>query len=185
MKDILTKNRIAFGLAFALLFAHGQVRADTAAEVAVKAAVMHKIAKFVSWPEAAFESRESPIRFCILDHHKMFDALRKFDDRPIHGRPVRVLHMPEAVNIAASCDVLYVSPHEGQTAVDWLQSVANSPVLTFGEIGTPGAANSIVKVSIRRDKVRFAINTDASDRAGLSISGQLLQLAAALGGGGV
>jgi len=185
MNPIRTKHRIARGLAIVLLLVNGHVVADTAAEVAVKAAVVHKIAKFVSWPETAFESDESPIRFCVVDHHSMFDALLKFDDRPIHGRPVRVLHMPEPVNIASRCDVLYLSPHEDQAAADWLRSVAGSPILTVSETGRPGADDSIVRVAIRRDKVRFAINTDASDRAGLSISAQLLQLAAALGGGGV
>ena len=58
-------------------------------------------------------------------------------------------------------------------------------MLTFGESGSAGANISIVRLAIRRDKVRFAINTNASNRAGLTISAQLLQLAAALGSSGV
>ena len=171
-------------LAFALMVAPVGARADTAAEVAVKAAVVHKIAKFVSWPATSFESDDAPLQFCVAGRGMMYAALQKFDDRTVHGRPVRVYHVPDPMSAVAICDVLYLNPDDGRQAADWLRAVADDPVLTFGEAGQLGADDSIVTVTIRRNKVRFAINTEASDRAGLDISAQLLQLAAALGGGG-
>jgi hypothetical protein len=184
MNPVLKSNRITGALALVMLLANATATADTPAEAAVKAAVVHKITKFVAWPDTAFASRDSPIRFCVAGQALMFDALQNLAERPIQGRPVHVVHMQEPVGMASNCDVLYLSPQKDQAAVDWLQPIADSPVLTFGESGKKGADGSIVRVSIRRDKVRFAINTDASDRAGLSISAQLLQLAAALGSGG-
>ena len=183
MRRILHKTKSTCVLAFVTLLATGNAGADSTAEVAVKAAVVHKIAKFVKWPDNAFESSDSPLRFCVVSDGMMYEAFKQLSDRTIQGRPVRVFHIPEPADIAASCDVLYLAPDEQQLAVDWLAAVADRPVLTFGESGQVGAADSIVTVAIRRNKVRFAINTEASDRAGLSISAQLLQLAASLGGG--
>ena len=51
------------------------VAAETSAEVAVKAAVVHKIAKFVTWPDSAFSSADSPIRFCVVGNGGIFEAL--------------------------------------------------------------------------------------------------------------
>lgn len=184
MKLTRKKNWVDCVLAYAMLFASTSTIADSMAEVAVKAAVVHKIAKFVSWPETAFESSNSPMRFCVVGHQMMFNAFEMLDGKSVHGRPVRVMHLSDPADFSSSCDVLYLSPDDDQASIDWLRLVADSPVLTFGEAGKPGTENSIVKVTIRRDKVRFAIDTQASDRAGLSISAQLLQLAASLGSGG-
>ncbi|MGI9272952.1 MAG: YfiR family protein [Woeseiaceae bacterium] len=171
-------------LAVVLLTAPVSVVAETEAEVAVKAAVVHKIAKFVVWPDSAFGSDDAPMRFCVVEHQMMFDALRELDGRSIHGRPILVTDVQDPVDTANSCEVLYMGSSKDQQRTDWYQAIADNPILTFGEAGANNSAGNIVNVSIRRDKVRFNINTEASDRAGLRISAQLLQLAAALGGGG-
>jgi len=157
--------------------------AETAAEVTVKAAVVHKIAKFVTWPDSAFESPQSPIRFCVVGNGRIYDALRRMGDRPIHGRPVAVIRAPEPSLAAANCDVLYLTRDAERRAAEWLDVVADEPVLTVGDAGEYGGNDSIVMLTIRRDKVRFAINLEANSNTGLSISAQLLQLAAAVGGG--
>ena len=69
--------------------------AETAAEVTVKAAVVHKIAKFVTWPESAFESADAPMRFCVVGTGGIFDALQRIGDRPVQGRKVVVRRAPE------------------------------------------------------------------------------------------
>lgn len=157
--------------------------AENAAEVAVKAAVVHKIAKFVTWPESAFESADAPIRFCVVGNGGILDALKRIADRPVHGRDVRVLRASDPGDAAANCDLLYLTPDAERQAGEWLESVAHAPVLTFGDAGAYGGNGSIVMLTIRRNKVRFAINLEANASTGLSISAQLLQLAAAVGGG--
>ena len=159
--------------------------AESTAEVAVKAAVVHKISKFVTWPGSAFESGDSPIRFCVVGHDRMYDALLKLADRRIQGRTVDVRLIPTSADVADTCNVLYIGEDADIGALGFLTSLQDHHVLTFGESGSSGATESIVRLAIRRDKVRFAIDTQASDRAGLTISAQLLQLAATLGNSGV
>ena len=157
--------------------------AETAAEVTVKAAVVHKIAKFVTWPESAFASADAPMRFCVAGNGGIFEALNRIGDRPVHGREVVVRRAPEPTSVVASCDVLYLTPDADRQAREWLDSVANAPVLTFGDAEAYGGTDSIVMLTIRRNKVRFVLNLEANTGTGLRISAQLLQLAAAVGGG--
>ena len=157
--------------------------AETAAEVKVKAAVVHKIAKFVTWPDSAFQAPDSPIRFCVSGNGGIHNALDRMGGRPIHGRAVVVKRVDQPAEAAASCDLLYLTEDADREPGDWLRAVANKPVLTFGDAGAYGGDDSIVMLTIRRNKVRFAINLEANANTGLSISAQLLQLAAGVGGG--
>lgn len=159
--------------------------AGSAGEFSVKAAVVHKIAKFVTWPTDTFATRRSPIRFCVAGDSPVLAELEKLQKHPIHGRSLIVSAAPAPAATAANCDILYLGQVESRQATDWLLAVMDSPVLTVGESPALRANNSIVTITIRRSKVRFAINLKASTRAGLNIAGQLLQLAAVVDTGSV
>jgi len=169
----------------ALMLAAGSAAAnDSAAEISVKAAIVHKIAKFVSWPDSRFESSEKPLRFCVLGDPMTLRAFENLSDRPIHGRPMHVLPAPEPSAVSSSCDVLYLDGSRQQFAEVWIESVRGQPVLTFSDASELGGQGSIVMMMVRRDKVRFSINLDANRNTGLRISAQLLQLAATVDGSG-
>jgi hypothetical protein len=154
------------------------------AEVAVKAAVMHKIAKFVVWPESAFDSGNSPIVFCVAGDNRMYSALSSLDGSPVHGRTVIVRRIAEPAEAAQACQVLYLTTDDPDRTQIWLQEIADRPVLTFADAESHCGEYCIVTMTIRRNKVRFAINLDANENTGLSISAQLLQLAATVARGG-
>ena len=176
--------RKSIGVLILLSVAAGPLLAETAAETSVKAAIVHKISKFVVWPEDAFSSESAPIRFCVVGDENMLDALKKLRDRQVHGREVEALVAPAPADVAATCDVLYLGHDNDRSVEEWTEQVQGQPVLTFGEAGGYGANESIVSVMVRRDKVRFEINLEANDGTGLRIGAQLLQLAAAVGGRG-
>lgn len=166
-----------------LMLAWGNTTADDpAAEISVKAAIAHKIAKFVSWPDSRLGANNMPLRFCVLGEPMVLAAFEKLSDRSIHGRPMSVLPAPDPTTVAADCDVLYLGGDQTQNADAWIQSVKGQPVLTFGEAGEFGGDGSIVTMTIRRNKVSFSIDLDASKNTGLRISAQLLQLATTIDG---
>ena len=174
--------RLSYAILVAILLAGTHARAeDSAAEVSVKAAIVHKIAKFVSWPEHRFDASNERLRFCVLGDERILTAFEKLADRPIHGRKIAVQLAPLPADVAASCDVLYLAGDEQREANEWLDAVAGQPVLTFAESGRYAGDGSIVSMAIRRNKVRFSINLDANQGSQLRISAQLLQLAAQVG----
>ena len=174
--------RLSYAILAAILLAGTPARAeDSAAEVSVKAAIVHKIAKFVSWPEQRFDADSDRLRFCVLGDQRILTAFEKLADRPIHGRDIAVGVAPVPAEVATSCDVLYLAGDEQHEAQVWLDAVAGEPVLTFAESGRYAGDGSIVSMAIRRNKVRFSINLDAKEGSQLRISAQLLQLAAQVG----
>ncbi len=160
------------------------VAEDKAAEITVKAAITHKIAKFVSWPDGRFDDGNDKLRLCVLGDELTLDAFEKLSSRPIHGRDLEVLPAPEPLLVARSCDLLYLGHEDERDASEWLGSVAGQPVLTFGEDGKYGSDGTIVTMTIRRNRVSFSINLEANQHTGLRISAQLLQLAASVGSPG-
>ncbi len=167
-----------------MLAAGSAAASDSAAEISVKAAIVHKIAKFVFWPDSRFEGSRQPLRFCVLGDPMTLQAFEKLSGRSIHGRPMRVLPAPEPSAVSSSCDVLYLDGARQQSTEAWIESVKGQPVLTFGDASEFGGQGSIVTMMVRRNKVRFSIDLDANKNTGLRISAQLLQLAATVDGSG-
>jgi hypothetical protein len=161
-------------LALLTLLTSAARAADVAAEHAIKAAVATKITKFGCWPEGALGDDGEPLRFCVAQSTEFHAALQEFEDYSIGGRPMNVALVDDPDRVPDSCDVLYLSGIDSAETDAWLSHVETRPILTFGET----TDTSIVTISIRRKKVRFSINLEASERAGLDIGAQLLQLAA-------
>ncbi len=180
----MTAIRKSFVSLLLMALAVSPVAADTSTESSVKAAIVHKISKFVDWPDSAFSSEDSPLRFCVVGDDQILEALRKLSNRQIHGRLVEATPAATPSDVSTSCDVLYLANDDERDVNEWTEQVAGRPILTFGETGGYGAEGSIVSVMVRRDKVRFEINLEANDGTGLRIGAQLLQLAAAVGGRG-
>lgn len=178
-------TRFTCVLAAACMLVCGNVAAEeSAAEISVKAAVAHKIAKFVTWPDGRFAGENRHLRICVLGDEMTLDAFQVVAKRPIHGRELSVLPAPQPLQVARSCDVLYLGREDERDADEWLGSVAGQPILTFGEAGRYGSEGTIVTMTIRRNRVSFSINLEANQDTGLRISAQLLQLAASVGSPG-
>ncbi len=182
-KPATIRFRCVLAVACVLLSGHS-VADESAAEISVKAAIAHKIAKFVTWPDSRFEGENPFLRICVLGDEMTLDAFEMVAKRPIHGRELRVLPAPEPLLVSRSCDVLYLGRDDERDAAEWLGSVAGQPILTFGEAGQYGSDGTIVTMTIRRNRVSFSINLEANRDTGLRISAQLLQLAASVGSPG-
>ena len=164
-------------LAVALLLLPALVHAnETATEPVLKAVIAHRITKFVTWPDEALSSGNSPIRFCVVDDGPIHEALVGLQGFEVHGREVHVILVSDTAFLAERCHALYVSESAAGDQARWITPVADSPVLTFGEGDSAGDSPPIVSMDTRDNKVVFDINVEASERAGLSISAQLLQL---------
>ncbi|MEM1175802.1 MAG: YfiR family protein [Pseudomonadota bacterium] len=176
--------RFSLQVLFLTVLSASPLQASGDAETSVKAAIVHKISKFVAWPPDAFESDSEAMQFCVAGDEHMLSAMTALAAERIHGRRVEAVSVQSPAEAAVGCDVLVFGDNALGEAASWASAVADRPVLTFGVAGGYGADDSIVRVMIRRNKVRFEINLDANESTGLRIGGQLLQLAAAVGGRG-
>ena len=167
-------------LGFALLLTAVFVRAGTAAaptEYQLKAVFLMNFAKFVEWPASAFRSAQSPITICVLGDdpfgHDLDDVVRDqmAGDRSLAVRRLAQVHREE------TCHVLFLGSSEKDRAERILGALKNAPMLTVSDGDEFTAAGGMIGFLIEDNKIRFEINLDAAERAGLKISSKLLKLA--------
>jgi len=75
-----------------------------------------------------------------------------------------------------ACHILFISKSEEPRLAAILASLAQSSVLTLGEVEGFAQRGGIINFFLDGEKLRFEINTDAADRCGLRIRSQLLSL---------
>lgn len=146
-------------------------------EYQIKAAFLYNFAKFVDWPARAFAG--SPrLNVCIVGQDPFGPVLDDLlADEVLDGRPIRVRRIALEGVAAEACHILFLPNVERSRTKDILSAVASRPVLTVGEadgfIGDGGVVNFYVETG----RVRFEVNLDAAQRAGLSISSKMLRVA--------
>jgi len=150
---------------------------QAASEYAVKAAIVYKIAKFVSWPEHAFPRDAGVLPICLPTGDPIGPAMDALTGMTVQGRTIEVRRFEDATAIANDCAILFLSESATLPRPSLVSNVAYSPVLTIGDSADFVDIGGIVTLEIQNNRVQFAINVGASERAGLGISAQLLQLA--------
>jgi hypothetical protein len=152
-------------------------QAETPGEYQLKAAFLFNFAKFIDWPTASFSTPQSPFVICILGTdpfgHAMDDVLR---DKNIDNRPVAIIRVKN-VTQAKQCHMIFVSQSETAHLADIIQQLRGARILLVGESDGFAAAGGMIQFTREDNHVRFLINPDAADRAGLKVSSKLLSLA--------
>lgn len=146
-------------------------------EYELKAALLFKVARFVQWPPAAFENRESTHNICILGENRFGDAVDSWRGKTIHGRPVAVRTMRRLDAGDMGCHVLFVSDSERDRVPEILSLWEGRPVLTIADFDGFAAAGGVMTFVNANNRIRFEINAVTSREAGLQVSAQLMQLA--------
>jgi hypothetical protein len=153
---------------------------STVDEYQVKAAFMLNLARFVQWPTAAFESTTSPLVVCVVGADPFGPALdQSLQGRSVFGHGVRVRRGVDPAD-NAGCHVLYLPSSEEPRLVDLLSHAKRASLLTVAEIRRFAEQGGIVALLIQDRRVRFEVNVDAAERAGLRIDARVLSLAAAI-----
>ncbi len=80
--------------------------------------------------------------------------------------------------------MVFVSATENRNYADIFGSLRGANTLVVGETRNFAAAGGSIEFLLEDNRVRFAINTDAADRAGLKLSSKLLSLARIVHDGG-
>jgi hypothetical protein len=147
------------------------------AEYPIKLAFLYNFTKFVEWPPESYREANTPLAICIVGHDPFSPDLetelrtRKVGDHPVEVRPLRAT---DSVN---ACHVVFVPITEKDHADKIMKSLQGSNTLTVGESEGFAAMGGIINLVVEGNKLRFEVNTDAADRAGLKISAKLLTMA--------
>jgi hypothetical protein len=189
-----TKNRIAVFLLLILPVA-GICYALTDEQIneyRLKAAFMYNFIKFVDWPSKAVDSNE--ITIGIVGKEPLLSLFESLKERKVKNKTVLIKQFPsfeeikktskkrnkpfdEQIASIQKCNLLFLCSSETPYVRDILSRLKDKNILTVGESENFLNEGGIINFVIEDKKVRFDINLDASDKAKLKISSQLLQLA--------
>ena len=146
-------------------------------EYELKAAFLYNFAKFIDWPESSFANARSPFVICVLGADPfgrvLDDVLR---NKSIGSRAVVIERFKDLAQ-ARQCQMIFVSQSEGPHLAAILQDLQHAPVLVVGESDGFAEAGGTLQFTLEDAHLRFLINTDAAQRAGLNVSSKLLSLA--------
>ncbi|MGE5927267.1 MAG: YfiR family protein [Gemmatimonadota bacterium] len=152
-------------------------------EYQVKAAYLLNFTRYVEWPAQAFTSPTAPIELCVLGSDPFEGALEQaVAGRVTRGRPL-IVHFKRSAAEARYCPVVFVPARVWERNRGVLDQLQGHGVLTVGESKEFAEAGGIIGFVIQDANVRFVVNLDARDRAGLRISSRMLALAETLVGG--
>jgi hypothetical protein len=165
------------GLALLLVAPPAAVRAQVAAsEYDVKAAFLFNFTKFVEWPGSAFSDDRGTLQLCVFGGNPFGKSLESVIDEEVGGHRLGVRRVEDPGKLAG-CHVVFIDPSENDRTPQVLSSLRGEPVLTVGDNRGFLDRGGIINFVLEGTKVRFEINQEAAERAGLKISSKLLRLA--------
>jgi hypothetical protein len=150
-------------------------QAQTAGEYEVKAAFLYNFARFSEWPAEAFAG-PGRIRLCILGTDPFGNVLASVVGMPVGGRTLEIVRLDTADD-ARACQIAFIGAGNLTAAIQAVRRLEQFPVLTVSEIPEFARAGGVIEFRLVDNRVRFAINPAAAQRAGVGLSSQLLRLA--------
>jgi YfiR/HmsC-like len=151
-------------------------------EYQVKAAYLLNFTRYVEWPARAFDSPEEPITICVLGEDPFGSVLDEtLVGRSSQGRQARVQRI-RTVAESEDCHLVFISRETWRDQPDLPRRLRAVGRLTVGETDEFAHQGGVIAFVIQNEAVRFVVNAEARDLAGLRISSRMLSLAAAVYG---
>jgi YfiR/HmsC-like len=143
----------------------------------VQAAFLFNFAKFVTWPDDAFQRSKDSLIIGVLGEDPFGAVLDEIiRDKTVTGKKLavkRFMRVQDAVN----SHILFLSSSEESHLPQILKGLERTTVLTVSDMEQFAERGGMVAFTVEDQKVRFNVNADAVERAGLKMGSQLLKLA--------
>jgi hypothetical protein len=145
-------------------------------EYELKAGVLFHIIEYVEWPKAAMSNSPPAIQIGLLGQLPFADALEVLNGKSVGGRGLVVKRVSD-MQAATSCQVIFVGASEKPRMTEIFAGTKDRPVLTVGEVDGFAEQGGMVNLIAGPNRIVMEINKEVANRAGLSVSSQLLKLA--------
>lgn len=170
-------TRLLVGVGVLALAALAPVQEAASLEYQVKAVFLLRLAQFTEWPADARQSAQ-PFVIGVLGQDPFGSRLEQaVEGERISGRPIVVERYAEVADLAP-CDLLFVAASHQRATAQVLSRLKGSQTLTVADFAGFVGRGGAVELFLEEDRVRFRIDRDAAQAAGLVLRSQLLRAAA-------
>lgn len=138
----------------------------------VKAAIVYKLTKFITWPE-----KRQTLALCIIGSGAINSELLKINHKFSMGRRISVTHKTPTAPLEKLCDVVYIHNTKMDRISEVINKLQNKPVVTISDSQNFVYQGGVIGLFRTGSRIRFAISHSATRNAGVSISSQLMGLA--------
>jgi hypothetical protein len=143
----------------------------------VKAAYLYNFGRFVEWPARAAATKGDSFTVCVLGEDPFGPALdATLAGETIDGKNViaKRISTPEE---SSNCQILFVSSAEDGRVNKIIGALDKKAVLTVSDMPRFSQHGGMIQFLLEGNKVRFEVNLTAAQRAGLTLSSELLKIA--------
>lgn len=160
--------------------AHAETTRRTLSADEIKAAYLFNFAKFVDWPEESFASDDAPLQVCFLGGESVSTIFRSLEGKTIKGRPLQTKIVTQLEDLR-ECHILFIGDDELPRWPQVQDVLEQTSILTVSDGDGFTAHGGMISFKPQNNRIRFLINLDNTQSAGLKLSSQLLQLAEVTG----
>jgi uncharacterized protein DUF4154 len=146
-------------------------------EYDVKATYLYNFTRFVEWPVQGLQGGSDSFAICVLGDNPFGPALQTtVAQETIAGKSVVAKQVPTPQD-AANCRVLFISSSENKRLKQILTSLGTASVLTVSDLPKFTERGGMVQFVVDGSRIRFEVNSATAERAGLTLSSELLKVA--------
>lgn len=184
MALLTTMVRLCLLVALGFAFNPGMVNGAESPSLTmqqVQAAFLFNFAKFVTWPDDAFQRSGDSLIIGVLGEDPFGGILEEtVRDKTVMGKKLTVKRFAR-VQDAMKSHILFLSASEEGNLPQMMKALEKANVLTVSDMDQFAEHGGMIAFTVEDQKVRFTINIGAVERAGLKMGSQLLKLARIVG----
>lgn len=145
----------------------------------VMTALIYKFARFVTWPESSLPDQPSLLIIAVISEGSLQKELFSLKGKQVEGRTIVVkqISLKMALTPNLPYHILYIPQSTDGQLASLLQAVTKQPVLTISTMQDFALKGGILYLQDNLPTIRFSINLDRAEQAGLIISSKLFRLA--------
>ncbi|MCA6127618.1 hypothetical protein AI19_13645 [Thalassolituus oleivorans 4BN06-13] len=176
---IFLRSIVSLCLTFCFFVPIAQADEEATAEYKLKAALLYKLTRFVTWPEQ--EVKTSNFAICVLGENVFADALEPLRKREVKNHPIEIFYFSQSEDINQSCQLIFISDSKKAFIRQIIQRLNDEATLTLSDSSEFAANGGMIEFVQGERNIGFKINSAKAKQAGLSIAAPLLELAEIVG----
>lgn len=143
----------------------------------VKAAYLSNFGRFVEWPEKSTTAQRDSFTICVLGEDPFGRGLDATLAGEAMGNQRVVARRISSPQMAVDCQILFISSSEANRLNKIIEALDKNAVLTVSDIPQFSQRQGMIQFVLKENRIRFEVNLTATQRAGLTLSSELLKVA--------